>query len=119
MAGNDWELFLEEMGLTQEQMDRAAASMPPPKKESNPKYFISTSEVNGSGVFAKQDMVGMLGLLRDGEEWYAAGRYANHSPSPNAIPIKFEDKIIMYGEVKKGEEITLNYRDMRRLIERS
>lgn len=116
---DDWGLFLEEVGLTQEIMDEVARKLPPPLKEEDALYFVSSSDIAGRGIFVKQDLNGFLGVLRIGDEWTVAGRYANHSPSPNTVPIKFKDQIAMYGEVNKGEEITLNYRDIRRLIEHS
>ena len=119
MADSDWEAFLSEIGVTQEQMDEAARLMPAPKKEPEALYFLSKSDIAGTGVFAKQDINGYVGKLWKADDWYVAGRYINHTASPNTIPIRFKDEIIAYGEVKKGEEITLNYRDMRKLIEHS
>lgn len=113
---DDWNKFLEELGLTQETMDEAAKTLPTPIKEEDPSYFVSDSPIGGKGVFAKKDMNGFLGKLRSGNDWYVAGRYANHSPTPNAIPVRFGDELAMVGEVKKGEEITLNYRDVRKLL---
>ena len=115
----DWELFLSEIGVTQELMDEVARTLPPPMKEPEPSYFVSDSEIAGLGIFAKRDMKGYIGKLWKADDWYVAGRYINHAASPNTIPVRFKDEIVMYGEVNKGEEITLNYRDIRRLIEHS
>lgn len=119
MADSDYIQFLEELGITQRQMDEAARKLPPPLKEPEAAYFVSDSDIAGLGVFAKRDINGYVGKLWKADDWYVAGRYINHTASPNTIPVRFKDEIVAYGEVKKGEEITLNYRDIRKLIEHS
>jgi hypothetical protein len=116
VVGNDFADFLAEMGLTQEDMDRAEAGMPEPLAEVGAPYYLSESSTQGLGVFADRDIKGLVGKLKDGDDWYVAGRYINHSNTANTVPVRFEDTLFCYGEVKEGEEITLNYRQVRSIL---
>lgn len=114
---DDWELFLKEVGLTQEQLDAVLPSLEEPMVEPEANYYLGPSHIHGTGIFALDNINGMAGRLMKGDKWYVAGRYANHSPTPNMIPIKCKDEIIMYGLANKDEELTLDYRHMRKLLE--
>lgn len=114
---DDWQLFLEEIGLTQEQLDAAVPTLEQPLVEQGVPYYLAPSQTHGMGIFALHDIDGVVGKLMKGDKWYVAGRYANHSATPNTIPIKGKDEIIMYGLANKDEELTLDYRHMRILIE--
>lgn len=77
---------------------------------------VSQSEINGNGVFVTHD-------IKPGEKITAridngrtpAGRYTNHSEYPNSEPILEDNKgyFSALREIKKGDEITVNYRDVR------
>lgn len=117
LVDNDYQVFLEEMGLTQEMMDKAAATMPPPLVEEEATYYVAESNINNLGVFAGEDCRGIVALLKSPEGWYVAGRYANHSAEPSVIPVKLGDLLLAYGKLNKDQEITLDYRHVRSLLE--
>lgn len=108
----DFGRFLEEIGLTQAQMDAAAAAMPAPRKEANARYSVRPSGIHGVGCFANERISGRVGTLKCGE-WFEAGRYINHSPTPNAVARMESGALVAYGEIGAGEEITLDYRQVR------
>lgn len=114
---NDFSSFLEEIGLTQAQMDAAAASMPRPlSRLDSEDYFVSLSEIEGLGCFAAVDIDGLVGRLRTGDDWHEAGRFINHSGTPNACASMDGANMIAQGKIARGEEITLDYRQVRSCI---
>lgn len=111
---NDFSAFLEEIGLTQAQMDAAAASMPRPLSRMDAEdYFVAPSEIQGFGCFALKDIDGLIGRLRTGDDWHEAGRFINHSPTPNATASMQGGNMVAHGKVARGDEITLDYRQVR------
>lgn len=115
---DDYLKFLEEVGLTEEDMEKTMATLPPPVPAAErERYYVAESEINGMGVFAKEDVEGLIGIMLDGQEWHEAGRYANHSTTPNAFPVKAGTALLMVGRASKDEELTVNYRDVRRVLQ--
>lgn len=114
---DDYKELLKEFGLTQEDMDRAAETLPTPLQEPGRPYYLAPSDIQGMGVYASRDVRGMIGKMKVGDEWYEVGRYVNHAKYPNAVAVKSENTLFCYGEVKEGEEITLDYRQVRRILE--
>lgn len=115
---DDFDAFLLEIGVTPEQMAAAKAGMPTPaKSEESEPFTMKTSPIEGVGCFATQDISGRIGKLWQGGEWYVAGRYINHSPDPNAVATMEGGAMFAYGNVTSGDEITLNYRQVRQLWE--
>lgn len=113
----DFAAFLNEIGITQVQMDAAAAMMPSPiPRQPGEGYCVLPSPIQGMGCFATRDINGLIGKMRHGNEWYEAGMYINHSPTPNAYAVVQESMIAAYGAVSAGEEITLDYRQVRKCI---
>lgn len=111
---SDFHAFLAEIGLTQAQMDAAAASMPRPlSRMEDEDYFVSQSEIDGFGCFAAKDIDGLIGRLRTGDDWHEAGRFINHSPTPNATASMQGGNMVAHGKVARGDEITLDYRQVR------
>lgn len=93
-------------------------------------FELRESDVNGTGVFATQDIPsgtelgiwcckdvskGVRYLYNEGMEckWYETailGRYCNHSDSPNTSLIVNEDSLILVSsEILSGQEILANY----------
>lgn len=111
---SDFAAFLDEVGLTQAQMDAAAAAMPKPiPREVGDGYRVFPSPIHGVGCFATRDIDGRIGAMRHGESWCEAGLYINHSAAPNAIAVMQGDTLVAYGKVAMGDEITLDYRQVR------
>jgi len=114
---SDFDAFLSEIGLTQAQMDAAAASMPRPLGRMDAEdYFVSLSEIEGLGCFAAVDIDGLIGRLRTGDSWHDAGRFINHSATPNARASMDGANMVAHGKIARGEEITLDYRQVRSCI---
>lgn len=118
MPQSDFLRFLGEMGLSQRQMDAAAARFPRPlPREPGEQYEIRRSPIHGNGCFATAAMDGLIGKLRTGDQWHEAGRYINHSASPNARAVMEKRVLVAYGVVPEGAEVTLDYRQVRDLLE--
>ena len=114
---DDFSRFLDEIGVTTEQMEEAARSMPRPLSRMDAEeYFVSLSEIEGLGCFAASDIDGTIGRLRTGDDWHEAGRFINHSPAPNAQAVMEGSNMVAYGKVSRGDEITLDYRQVRSCI---
>jgi len=82
----------------------------------NKNYEIKESDIEGMGVFAavhfsKGERIG-YGVI--GKTRTLAGRYGNHSATPNAKYYYFRDNdnmiLVADKTIKKGEEIVTNYR---------
>ena len=114
---DDYKDLLAEFGLTQEDMDRAAETLPEALQERDADYYLAPSDIQGMGVYASVELTGLIGLLKVGPDWYELGRYVNHAKHPNMVAVRYGDILYGYGEVKEGEEITLDYRQARRILE--
>ncbi len=114
----DYENFLSEIGLTEWQMNQCKGSV---KMDCDPceKVSINVSQIQGFGVFADEfiapDEIVAPAFTEKG--WTEAGRYANHSPLPNA-KLAGND-FLAVKPIKEGEEITVNYRQVKTEMEKS
>lgn len=87
----------------------------PPKN-----YYTGKSKIHGKGVFAKKDfpagsLVGKLHTIKPGEEYdyTTLGKNYNHSDTPNAVNVvddKMSRHLVTTKDIKKGEELTADYR---------
>jgi hypothetical protein len=79
--------------------------------------YIDDSEIEGKGLFAGKDFIkgDKIALARSGNNRTPAGRYSNHSDSPNSKGIIEGNNgfFLAIKDIKKGTEITINYRDAR------
>lgn len=116
MDDNSYEAFVESLGLDGDSMEAALKSAPEPLVEEGAPYEVRPSEIHGKGVFVTKDVDGYIGILKK-DEWYELGRYANHSATPNAKVNILNDKLVVYGKVKAGEEITLDYSLVKEMVE--
>lgn len=113
----DYSSFLEEIGVSQWQMDEAAAAMPFPIRNTDDEHYcVQPSRIDGLGCFASADTCGLIGKMRTGERWHYLGRYANHSGTPNATARMQDGDLYAYGDIVAGDEITLDYRQVRDCI---
>lgn len=97
--------FLENMRNTDDLID------------SNDPIEVKPSNIHGLGVFATKTIKkgAKIALARLDNSRTIAGRYTNHSDSPNSEPVIEDNKGFFFSleEIKKGSEITVNYRDVR------
>lgn len=114
---NDFDNFLSEIGLTQQAMDLAEAQMGKPlSRRAHEPYEVKPSDIHGVGCFATKDTEGFIARVSIDSNWYEAGRYINHSHTPNAKVSRAGSFLFLKGSVKAGDEITLDYRQVRSCI---
>jgi hypothetical protein len=124
----DYNKFLEEFGLTEEQA-RAATERTDnviPMSFGTYKFKVGQSNIEGKGIFATADFQPgeQIGVAREGKNRTALGRYTNHSAIPNAKPVLGADETIYLEAITKidgclgghdGDEITIDYRESYKL----
>lgn len=111
----DFEVFLGQMGMTQEEMDAVVSIskdlIPMP---TGYEVELRPSRIHGTGLFALRDFArgefvcpGRLGGCRT-----PAGRFTNHSPDPNIVPVLIGDDIyaVALRHIQANEEILVDYR---------
>lgn len=111
---NDYNLFLEEFGLTDELVKDMAAIDNVVDIKGFP-HYVSESTIEGYGLFSGDNFkIGefiMPALV--GDKRTIAGRYVNHSGTPNCI---FADvghgdlSLLSVKRINKDEEFTIDYR---------
>lgn len=79
------------------------------------KLKVDKSKIAGKGLFTKDafEQGEMIGLAHENDQPSTfIGKYHNHSDEPNAVSVKLGDKRYLMAKrpLKKGEEITTNYR---------
>ena len=114
----DFELFLEEEGLTQEALSEIEKTLPAPmRRQSNETYEVRDSTIQGKGVFLTEDgqVLDAVGVLCFGQVWTELGRYTNHSGTPNTKPVSIDGVIhlIIAEDTPAGTELTVDYRAVR------
>lgn len=111
----DYELFLGQIGMSQEQMDTVVQIqhdlIPMPTGND---VELRPSRIHGRGLFALREFrsgevvcPGRLGGCRT-----PAGRFTNHSPNPNIKPVLKGDDIyaVALRHIQANEEILVDYR---------
>lgn len=106
---NSYQDFLEKFGLDEATMLEARKLTPAPQVESGTHYFIAPSSIEGVGVFAYKDLAGDIGTFMGGTDWYTLGRYMNHSATPNCHLEIRDYNVIVVGNARAGEELTVSY----------
>lgn len=129
-AQTDYYRLLEELGVTEAQVrEEVEADNVIPLGAGCWKVKLGHSMIEGRGVFATADIAAgeWIGPARIGDKRTILGRYANHSPTPNAIPVLTDDGgIDLVAAVPiagcaggmDGDEITINYRHTLELAKR-
>jgi len=116
----DFELFLSQLGMTQEAMDAIVQIehdlIPMPEG-----FDVETkdSALHGTGLFVTRDFSAGEFICPgriDGKRT-PAGRFINHSTKPNAKPVKDGDDInaVALRKLSAGEEILIDYRESMRV----
>lgn len=120
---SDFEDFLAEQGLNQENLTDAEKWIGPLAEDNSKEkfHFIGTSEIQGKGVFANRflPMGRAVGRLKIGSQWTEMGRYMNHSKESKISLVKSNGTIYVYviEPIKEFDEITVNYRDVKRALQ--
>lgn len=110
-----YQAFLDENDLT-ETMVRAISE----NTEDHfllPEYYgisVRSSKIEGKGLFADIDFENNTTMIaaRVGSKRTIAGKFTNHSSTPNAAPMPHNDDIYLKAlrDIEADEEITINYR---------
>lgn len=118
-TSSDYLKFLNELGLTESDMQRGLAVSAVTEDSLPSRCEVKKSDIHGLGVFVSEEVHGTLGVFLSGKGWSLLGRYTNHSSSPNSIVV--EDKrsgdIYLLSSAKSGEEVTVNYRQVKEVID--
>lgn len=113
-------LFLKENGLTIDDMKLAEETVRSCGIDYT-KIYIGKSVIQGHGAFAwcPIEKGEEISIAHSGEKWTICGRYANHSPEPNAIPMLRAGMLVFVASRRllRMEEITVNYRAVKTIIE--
>jgi hypothetical protein len=112
----DYALVLEEYGFTEE-VARSQSENPDDQIEIQGAAYgvkVGLSPIEGSGLFAEKTF-GSGGLImpaRIGGNRTHAGRYVNHSASPNAVMVTDGSNINLMAmeSIQVGDEVTTDYR---------
>ena len=117
IARDDYALFLDEFGLTQEIVTRLveneADQVPMPRAFDA--LELRESPIAGLGMFATRDIVcgDTIAPVRINDMRTPAGRYINHSPTPNVIFVRASGGDLLARAARPisiGEEVTVDYR---------
>lgn len=114
----DFQDFLNEIGVTQAQMDAAALTLPGPTiVVEDLRHPVRSSAIQGLGVFSGNHFqIGdRVCTLMTGNAWTICGRYINHDPSPNLRAVTDSDAVygIALRAIHEGGEMTLDYRQVK------
>ena len=116
---NDYANFVREMGLDESVVKQIVENTD--DMIDTPLEFLDIqlgdSKIDGKGMFSKVDIKegGLIAPARLGDKRTQAGRYINHSPFPNVEFILNDNNDLMVfsiKEINKGEEITVDYRQV-------
>ena len=111
----DYTDFLNEYGFTQEFVDVILKLDTMDDKDPTSLVVIKDSIIEGVGMFAVRDITKgeLIAMARVNGVRVLAGRYTNHSPTPNAIFVLEESmdlSLVASQDIPSGEEVTINYR---------
>ena len=112
---SDYAAFLAEYGLTEEFVRRLVENESDLIAVPLPRMYLARSPIHGNGMFAagKAAMHDWLGPARIGDCRTMAGRFINHSPSPNVMFMRANGgglDVIALKDIAASEEITVDYR---------
>lgn len=114
---SDFDLMLQESGFTADEARAQAAQTHDIKPVDLEKLWLEVKEspIEGLGLFAKVTFQTgeYIGPARVGKNRTQLGRYANHSGTPNAVPVLLGQNIYYVANqtISAGEEITIDYRE--------
>lgn len=110
--------FLQHIGVSEEDM-LEARKLVEFSNEDSPFYEVLPSTIEGKGVFSTLNFCGNIGKFYEKGEWFTLGRYINHSSAPNCYVERRGEGIAVIADVQEGDELTLNYFDVKHYMEAS
>ena len=117
---HDFNILVGEMGISFDDVNAMVENELDMIEVDGLPVTVGVSEISGKGLFALMDFEGgqVICKAKIGSSRTIAGRYANHEISPNAMMSAdgADVNLVATRYIRKGEEITTNYRDtIRRL----
>lgn len=114
-AQADYKLFILQLGLSQEEVDKIVKNTDDVIDGCDPtKVELRPSKLNDSGVFAVKDFAKgeVVAPARLDGKRTLAGRYVNHSPYANLLPIKDGNDLyfVTTRNIYANEELLVDYR---------
>ncbi|MCP4910023.1 MAG: SET domain-containing protein-lysine N-methyltransferase [Bacteroidetes bacterium] len=114
---DDYAMLMNELNITDELVLRQTLTseniLNMPENEQH--IYKDKSQINGQGLFTRKDIPNgaIICHARLNGDRTIAGRFANHSSTPNAVPLLQGDNIVYKAlkSINSGSEITINYRD--------
>lgn len=118
----DFELFVDEIGLTAEQLERAKtlAIFVSPTALEQLRVVLAKSPIEGMGIFALVDIPSnqIIAPAFNAGVWSHTGRYLNHSSAPNVRCARAQS-VTMFESIRaiaRGEELTVDYRNVKEMV---
>lgn len=122
ISQDDYLIMLKEYNITEKNIKKFISNLDFNEDSekmilfSNDNYVLKKSKINGQGVFAAHGFKKnkKLGDVVINNNRTLLARYVNHSPNNNTIFKKNSNNsifAILTKDIKKGEEILVNYRD--------
>lgn len=127
----DYSLFVAEIGLTEDDMEAVRLSIEYDKFAPLPEpLYRRESLIHGDGLFTTKAFAGPIervdgnwtctcvGCCYGAGEFTLAGAIMNHGLDPNAMVQPFAHGLFIFAtkKIEIGEEITVNYRQMREVV---
>jgi len=112
---NDYQLFLKEYGLTEDQVQEMVQQDDVVSFSEEPfELDLRPSDIHGLGLFARNDIESgrVICVVRKNNMRSLAGRYVNHAKNPNCEFIRNASDLYLKASynINKDDEITINYR---------
>lgn len=118
----DYSLFLDEIGLTEEDIQNQMDSEPYLNTLPSPSLRVSPSSLHGVGVFTTAPILigSTIGVAKEAGIRNNLGRFINHSAEPNCYFLEKEGSIYLIAKTNIegclggsiGTELTVNYREV-------
>jgi len=109
-----YESFISGMGMSEDEVQVQVQNTEDFESFNSENYYLSPSPIHGIGFFAGQrfEIGSEILIARIDDKRTEAGRFVNHSESPNAEMRYVGANIYLFAlkEINKGEEITTSYK---------
>lgn len=110
-----YKLFIADVGISESDVQSQVQNKEDFESVYSENYYLAQSPIHGTGFFAnKQFKAGdKILVARIGDKRTEAGRFVNHSESPNAEMRYSGSNIYLFAleDIKNGQEVTTSYRE--------
>lgn len=113
----EYENVINELGLTEQTIEKMLTTDDLIDQPEEDNVIIKDSNIQGKGVFTTKDVKtgGRVALARKALNRAPAGRYMNHSDSPNAVCVIEGENMLFFAveDINEDSEVTVDYRNAR------